>query len=74
MRQSVIRCTMYPNTKLMKLLLLFLGIRTSATPDTKKKTHQKTTLNMRPKNSSSNAAAQGNKERGTTDQYTISTI
>ena len=35
MRQSVIICTMYPNTELWKLHLLFLGNRNSATPDTK---------------------------------------
>ena len=35
MRQSVIRCTMYTNTELWKLHLLFLGSRNSATPDTK---------------------------------------
>ena len=35
MRQSVIRCTMYPNTELWKSQLLFLGNENSATPDTK---------------------------------------
>ena len=35
MRPSVMRCTIYPDTDLRKLPLLFLGNRNSATPDTK---------------------------------------
>ena len=62
MRQSVIRCTMYPNTELWKLHLLFQGNRNSATPDTKN--HP---LDVAKKYvetySSSNAAAQDPKER-----------
>ena len=66
MGQSVIRCTMYANTELWKLHMLFLGNRNSATPDTKNhlKNHP---LDVAKKYvetySSSNAAAQDPEER-----------
>ena len=66
MRQAVVTFTMYPDTDLQKLHLLFQGNRNSATPDKKKKTLKNHPLDVAEKYvetySSSNAAAQDPEE------------